>query len=174
MAFSPQERLRDWLDPDQTGLTKIASIENIASGDIVTIHGIVSDPIGRPVKNAVLKVTGSLTETITTTEDGTFQLINVNRNGQYIITPEKKDHPTNGVNAIDLIAIQKHLLGKDTLELPWQYVAADATNNAMLSVGDIVVLQRLLLGKIQTLPSSPSWRFDPSQIIIDPILYFSP
>ena len=169
LGASPQERLRDWLDPDQTGLTKIASIENIASGDIVTIHGIVSDPIGRPVKNAVLKVTGSLTETITTTEDGTFQLINVNRNGQYIITPEKKDHPTNGVNAIDLIAIQKHLLGKDTLELPWQYVAADATNNAMLSVGDIVVLQRLLLGKIQTLPSSPSWRFDPSQIIIDPI-----
>lgn len=169
LGASPQERLRDWLDPDQTGLTKLASIENIASGDIVTIHGIVSDPIGRPVKNAVLKVTGSLTETITTTEDGTFQLLNVNRNGQYIITPEKKDHPTNGVNAIDLIAIQKHLLGKDTFELPWQYVAADATNNAMLSVGDIVVLQRLLLGKIQILPSSPSWRFDPPQIIIDPI-----
>lgn len=166
---TPQERLRDWLDPDQTGLTKIPHIENKASGDIVTIHGLVSDPAGRPVKNAILKVTGSLIDTITTTEDGTFQLLNVNRNGQYIITPEKKDHPTNGVNAIDLVSIQKHLLGKDTFDFSWQYVAGDATNNAMLSVGDIVVLQRLLLGKIQTLPSSPSWRFDPAQIIIDPI-----
>lgn len=169
LGITPQERLSDWLDPDQTGLTKLSNIENKASGDLVTIHGLVSDPTGRPVKNAILKVTGSLTETITTTEDGTFQLLNVNRNGQYIITPEKNDHPTNGLNAIDLIAIQKHLLGKDTFDLSWQYVAADATNNAMLSVGDIVVLQRLLLGKIQNLPSSPSWRFDPPQIIIDPI-----
>ncbi|HSF87914.1 MAG TPA: carboxypeptidase regulatory-like domain-containing protein, partial [Saprospiraceae bacterium] len=169
LGSTPQERLRDWLDPDQTGLTKISSIENKASGDIVTIHGLVSDPAGRPVKNAVLKVTGSLTETITTSDDGTFQLLNVNRNGQYIITPEKNDFPTNGLNAIDLVAIQKHLLGKDTFDLPWQYVAADATNNTMLSVGDIVVLQRLLLGKIQNLPSSPSWRFEPPQVIIDPI-----
>ncbi len=169
LGTTPQERLSDWLDPDQTGLTKITSIENKASGDIVTIHGLVLDPTGRPVKNAILKVTGSLTETITTTEDGIFQLLNVNRNGQYIITPEKNDHPTNGLNALDLVAIQKHLLGKDTFDLPWQYVAADATNNTLLSVGDIVVLQRLLLGKILNFPSSPSWRFDPPQIIIDPI-----
>jgi hypothetical protein len=169
LGATPQERLSDWLDPDQTGLTKISSIENKASGDIVTIHGVVSDPSGRSVKNAVLKVTGSVTETITTAEDGTFQLLNVNRNGQYIITPEKNDFPTNGLNAIDLVAIQKHLLGKDTFDFSWQHVAADATNNSMLSVGDIVVLQRLLLGKIQNLPSSPSWRFDPPQVIIGPI-----
>jgi len=166
---TPQERLSDWLDPDQTGLTKISSIENKASGDLVSIHGLVSDPTGRPIKNAILKVTGSLTETITTNEDGTFQLLNVNRNGQYLITPEKNDHPTNGLNALDLVAIQKHLLGKDTFDLNWQFVAADATNNDDLSVGDIVVLLRLLLGKIQNLPSSASWRFDPPQIIIDPI-----
>ena len=61
---TPQERLSDWLDPDQTGLTKISSIENITLGDLVTFRGLVSDPTGRPVKNAVIKVTGSLTETI--------------------------------------------------------------------------------------------------------------
>lgn len=169
LGATPQERLSDWLDPDQTGLTKLDNIENKASGDLVSIHGLVSDPSGRPIKNAILKVTGSLTETITTTEDGTFQLRNVNRNGQYIITPEKNDYPTNGLNALDLVAIQKHLLGKDTFDLNWQFIAADATNNADLSVGDIVVILRLLLGKIQNLPSSPSWRFDPPQIIIDPI-----
>ena len=65
--------------------------------------------------------------------------------------------------------MQKHLLGKDTFDFGWQYIAADATNNNLLSVGDIVVLQRLLLGKILALPSSPSWRFDPPQVTIDPL-----
>ena len=77
-----------------------------------------------------------------------LSLQGVNRNGTYTITSEKLDNPTNGLNALDLVAIQKHLLGKDTFDLNWQFVAADATNNDDLSVGDIVLIPRLLLGKI--------------------------
>ena len=36
----------------------------------------------------------------------------------------------------------------------------------MVNVSDILILLKLILGKIQTLPSSPSWRFEPSQVII--------
>lgn len=167
LGATPQERLRDWLDPDQTGLTKIPSIENIASGDLVDLHGLVTDPKGVPVKNVIIKISGSLEETIVTSDDGTFTLNGISRSGHYTFTPEKTDNPSNGINAIDLIAIQKHLLGKLFFTQPWQLIAADATNNNELSVGDIVLLQRLLLGKIQSLPSSPSWRFDPPQIVID-------
>lgn len=167
LGSTPQERLSDWLDPDQTGLVRIPSIRNISTADITDIHGLVTDPSGKPVKNAVIKVTGSIEETILTSDDGTFQLNSVNRNGEYILTPEKKENPTNGLSAIDLIAIQKHLLGRDTFDFSWQFIAADATNNISLSVGDIVVLQRLLLGKIQVLPSSPSWRFDPPQMVLN-------
>ena len=38
-----------------------------------------------------------------------FELTDVNRNGSYTITSEKLDNPTNGLNALDLVAIQKHL-----------------------------------------------------------------
>ena len=164
---TPQERLSDWLDPDQTGVMRIPSIENISPGEMVDIHGVIVDPKGRPLRNTIIKVTGAVDRTITTGTDGVFEIAGVNRNGQYTITPEKSDNPTNGVNALDLIAIQKHLLGKDTFDFAWQFIAADATNNINLNVGDIIVLQRLLLGKIQALPSSPSWRFDPPQVIID-------
>lgn len=166
LGATPQGRLRDWLDPDQTGQVRIPSIRNIDAADITDIHGLVTDPEGNPVKNVMVKVTGSIDKSMVTAEDGTFELIGVNRNGQYTVTPEKKENPTNGLNALDLVAIQKHLLGKDTFDFNWQFIAADATNNNELSVGDIVVLLRLLLGKIQVLPSSPSWRFDPPQMTI--------
>lgn len=165
----PQERLKDWLDPDQTNLTRIASLPNLDTGDIVDMHGIITDPSGRPVRNALIRVTGATEVNLVTGDDGTFVLSQVSRSGQYILTPEKTDAPTNGVNGFDLIIIQKHLLGIDTFDMPWSFIAGDATNNNTLAVGDIVLLQRLLLGKIQTLPSSPSWRFDPPQIVIGPI-----
>lgn len=168
LGTTPQGRLRDWLDPDQTGQIRIPSLPNIVPDQLMSIHGKITDPAGKPVKNVTLTVTGGTTQTLVTDADGLFEITSVPRTAQYIITPSKTENPANGVNAIDLIAIQKHLLGKDTFDLDWQYIAADATNSSTLSVGDIVLLQRLLLGKIQVLPSSPSWRFDPPAFTVEP------
>lgn len=165
----PSQRLSDWLDPDQTGEMQIPSIRNIASSESINLRGLIRDPKNTPVSNCVVKITGSVEQTITTGDDGVFELKGVNRNGQYTITPEKNGIPTNGLNALDLVAIQKHLLGKDTFNLNWQFLAADATNNGEVSVGDIVLILRLLLGKIQNFPSCPSWKFDPPQVFIDPV-----
>lgn len=168
LGATPQERLRDWLDPDQTGAMFIQSIENINPDDKVDIVGLITDPAGRPVKHATIQVTGAVEETMVTDSDGAFLLQGVSRQGAYTITPAKNTSPTNGLSAIDLVTIQKHLLGKDTFNLAWKYIAADATNNVDLSVGDIVLLLRLMLGKIQSLPSSPSWRFDPPVLTLEP------
>jgi hypothetical protein len=165
---TPQERLSDWLDPDQTNLLKIESLENFGANDVVDIHGIAMDPLGRPIRNATIQVTGAKEEELVTGIDGRFVLTQVNRSGEYILTAKKNDNPTNGLNALDLVAIQKHLLSKDTFNVPWKFIAADATNNQDLTVGDILLLLRLILGKIQALPSSPSWRFDPPSITIQP------
>ena len=166
LGSTPQERLSDWLDPDQTGLTQLASIENLGSSDIVTLRGRITDPKGNPVKNTVIKVTGSVERTVTTGDEGIFEISSVSRNGQYTITPSKLDHPTNGLNALDLVGIQKHILAKDTFDFSWQMIAGDGTNNNVVNVSDVLILLKLILGKIQTLPSSPSWRFEPSQVNI--------
>lgn len=163
------DRLKDWLDPDATGVTTLAALENLAESDMAEIHGTVVDPFGRPIKNVAIVISGGLQDTVVTDDEGHFILTDVNRNGQYHITPLKDDNQTNGINVIDLIAIQKHLLGKDTLDFPWQFIAADATSNDDLSVGDILVLLRLLLGKITHLPSTPSWKFQPELIDVNTI-----
>ncbi len=166
---TPGERLKDWLDPDDTGLVQLLSLPNLAEGDLADIHGTVLDPNGLPVRNVIITITGSVTDTVMTNAEGQFFLQAISRNGQYHIVPLKNDNQTNGLNVLDLISIQKHLLAKDTFDFPWQHIAADATNNNSVSVGDILVLLRLLLGKITFLPSSTSWRFDPPSIDINSV-----
>ncbi|MEO6132780.1 MAG: carboxypeptidase regulatory-like domain-containing protein [Saprospiraceae bacterium] len=164
---TPSQRLKDWLDPDQTGVVRLPSLENIRQDDLIDIQGLVTDPIGRPVRNVTVTISGSTTQTLTTDDQGQFSLSGINRQGQYTITPSKDINQTNGINVLDLIAIQKHLLARDTFDFTWQYIAADATNNQLVSVGDIVLLLRMLLGKINHLPSSSSWRFDPPSLQLD-------
>ncbi|HEX5111657.1 MAG TPA: carboxypeptidase regulatory-like domain-containing protein [Saprospiraceae bacterium] len=161
------QRLKDWLDPDNTGVVQLESLENISPGQIVDIHGIVKDPLGRPVKNVKIVVTGSKEEEMITDADGKFNLAQVNRNGQYTFTPEKNINQANGLNVFDLLDIQKHLLAKQIFPNSWQLIAADATNNGDITVGDILLILKLILGKIQYYPSSNSWRFDPPSVQID-------
>jgi hypothetical protein len=164
---TPPQRLKDWLDPDNTGVTQLEAIENISASDMVDIHGIIKDPLGRPVRNVKIHVSGSTEEDMTTDADGKFQLLHVNRNAQYIFTPEKAANPANGLNVFDLLAIQKHLLAKELFTANWQLIAADATNNGEITVGDILLVLKLILGKIQYFPSSNAWRFDPAQVTLD-------
>jgi len=161
------QRLKDWLDPDNTGAQRMDSLENVSESEIVDIHGVVRDPLGRPVKNVKVIVTGSKEEEMITDADGKFNLAQVNRNGQYTFTPEKNINQANGLNVFDLLDIQKHLLGKQIFIHSWQLIAADATNNGEVTVGDILLILKLILGKIQYYPSSNSWRFDPPSVQID-------
>ena len=166
---TPSDRLKEWLDPDNTGIVQLEAIDNVSQGDLVDVVGTITDPEGQPVKNVSVVITGAASDTVVTNAEGLFVFNSINRNGTYQIVPSKNDHQTNGVSVLDLLAIQKHLLGKDTFAIEWEHIAADATNNQDVSVGDILVLLRLLLGKIAYLPSSPSWRFNPAAIHVDSI-----
>lgn len=161
---TPDTRLKDWLDPDNTLTTQLPSIENLSDNDMIDLVGSIRDPIGNPVNNVMVIISGGINDTVTTNAEGQFFVDGINRNGEYQFVARKNDYQTNGLNIHDLLSIQKHLLAKDTFDFSWQHIAADATNNQSLSVGDIVILLKLLLGKIQFLATSPSWRFDPPQV----------
>ena len=120
-----------------------------------------------PLKNVKVQITGSTTKDLITDAEGRFALRSVNRNGQYTISFEKNENQVNGLNVFDLLSIQKHILAIDVFDHPWQSIAADATNNQEVTVGDILLLLKLILGKITYLPSSPSWRFDPPQLTLE-------
>lgn len=86
------------------------------------------------------------------------------------ITCERNDHPKNGVSTLDLIKIQKHLLGRDSLDSPYLLIAADANNSQNVSAIDLIELRKLILGVYADLPNNESWRFVPADYVFqDPL-----
>lgn len=77
----------------------------------------------------------------------------------YTIKVQKSGPYDRGVSTRDLVKIQKHLLGLDVFDQPYQYIAADANNSHSVSTSDIVEIRKLILGKIKQYKRSPSWRF---------------
>src|SRR5690625_6975422 len=60
---------------------------------------------------------------------------------------------------MDLILIQRHLLGKQLLTSPYQLIAADADNDKRLTPADVLFLRRIILGKTDDLDLTSSWKF---------------
>ena len=82
--------------------------------------------------------------------------------GKYVVEPYKNDDVLNGVSTLDLIRIQKHLLGLVPFSSPFQYIAADVNNSAHVSAVDILALRKVLLGIDTAFTANQSWRFVPT------------
>jgi hypothetical protein len=109
--------------------------------------------------------------TVESGQDGQYNHTPVLAAGaSYEITPERKDTPNNGVTTFDLVFISRHILGQDTLNSPYQIIAADANRSNSVTSFDIVELRRLILGIHDTLPNAPSWRFvDKNYVFPNPL-----
>ena len=127
----------------------------VYQGEILTYH---ADPV-----EAVTVSLVNNNETISsmnTADNGKYILVVPEIDGQrYTIEPKRLDQPRNGVSTLDLVRIQKHLLGKELFESPYQYIAADANNNEQLSAIDLIEIRKLILGIYSEFPNNESWRF---------------
>ncbi|MCB0669648.1 MAG: T9SS type A sorting domain-containing protein [Saprospiraceae bacterium] len=74
------------------------------------------------------------------------------------VTPVKTLDPMNGISTADLITIQKHIIGKQSLKNTYREIAADVNNDQRITALDLLVLRKLILGKIDVMPVD-SWKF---------------
>lgn len=95
----------------------------------------------------------------TTNDAGHYVFENLARGKNYFLTGYKNDDVLHGVSTLDLIAIQKHLLGRDIFTSLHQYVAADVNRSGQVNVMDILELRKVLLGESPEFPNNTSWRF---------------
>jgi len=75
----------------------------------------------------------------------------------YMITGAKNDEWLNGVTTLDLVLIQKHILGLNPLDSEFKELAADASNDGNVSAIDLIQLRKLILGIYSELPNNSSW-----------------
>ena len=105
---------------------------------------------------------GHVFPTYVTVEDGKYLFgpaNNVILPANFSVNAERNDAHRNGVSTLDLVRIQKHLLGIEAIGSPYDMIAADANNSANVSAIDLVELRKLILGIYTELPNNKSWRF---------------
>ncbi len=79
----------------------------------------------------------------------------------------------NGVSTLDLVMIQRHILGIQKFESPYKLLAADINNSRGITASDLVNLRKLILGITVDFENNTSWRFIPTEYVFqDPAFPF--
>ncbi|MEM1119819.1 MAG: T9SS type A sorting domain-containing protein [Bacteroidota bacterium] len=132
--------------------TPLEDPDAFVTGSIHTVDDQMLDNVNVTVTNSDGK------SIATVTENGLFQL-SLPKNNTYTLTPALDIDPLNGVTTFDLVLISKHILGLQTFNSPFQYVAADVNQSGTISAYDMVQLRQLILNIHQKFPNNTSWKF---------------
>jgi len=128
-----------------------------------TIAGKVATESTEPVEHVILeaKSAGQNLPVFKTDVKGTYSFSGLPMNKNYSIIPGRNDDPMNGVSTIDLVLIQKHILGVLPLNSAYKVIASDIDKSNDITAVDLVELRKLILTVYDKLPNNTSWRFVP-------------
>ena len=129
-----------------------------------TVEGRVTTVNGEAVELAEVKLsdmTSQHEQKYMTPADGNYAFGQVIGHNNYELKPYKNDDAANGISTIDLILLQRHILGIQDLTSPYQLIAADANGSQSITSADIIALKRIVLGISSEFTSNTAWRFIP-------------
>ncbi|NOT37188.1 MAG: T9SS type A sorting domain-containing protein [Saprospiraceae bacterium] len=162
-----QRRVELWVTDRYTGLQDrcistitIQDNNRYCPGRIVfgKVAGIVSTPDNRTIPSSVISIESNSVST-DKISSYTFAFENLNLGNDYRISVLNDQDYLNGVSTLDIVKMQKHILGKESFASPWQYLAADVTNDEKVTSADIAALRRLILGIDSKFKNSMSWKY---------------
>lgn len=132
--------------------------DNLCPPNIVDVEGVIRTDASEEVENVHVALEGSSMIDYQTLDDGYYAFPNMPIGGSYNVIPSRNDNHLNGVSTLDLALIQRHLLGVELFQTPYQHIAADVNRSNHLSIADISELRKLLFGYYEQLPNNTSWR----------------
>jgi hypothetical protein len=126
------------------------------------LSGKITTEDNKTVKNVSLKLNkenNSESKSTVSLNDGLYNFYNLAENKQYELRPEYDGDLLNGVSTLDLVLIQRHILGVSKLNSPYKVIAADVNNSSTVSAADLVALRKAILGIETKFVNNKSWRF---------------
>ncbi|MBK8700839.1 MAG: T9SS type A sorting domain-containing protein [Saprospiraceae bacterium] len=139
------------------------------TGNRVAINGNVMTETAQGVENATIVLQSTEQMLQTSNNEGQYNFVDMPVGGSYVLSGLKDDDYMNGVSTLDLVLIQRHILGIDKLTSPYLLIAADVNKDKKITASDLVDLRKLILGINDKLQDNNSWRFiDKSFTFADP------
>ena len=132
------------------------------------ISGKTTTEDNKDITNVTVDMEGS-EQTTSTDQNGRYVFAPIANGVNYQIIPSKDGDDLNGVSTMDLVMIQRHILGLEKLNSPYKLIAADVNNSRNITASDLTELRKLILGVNKSFTNNTSWRFvDGSKKFADP------
>jgi len=145
---------------DKNGCSATKTFDVLANA---TLSGRIHDILGAGVRTVTVALNGTSKSALSTDTSGTYSFT-VLAGSADTITPSKNNDTliTNGVSTLDVLEVQRYLLGTYTFSTPYNIIAADVDNSGSVSTLDIAYMRELILGRIKFFPGNRLWAFVPA------------
>ncbi|MBK7790272.1 MAG: HYR domain-containing protein [Saprospiraceae bacterium] len=130
--------------------------DSFCTGNIFRVFGYVLTENSVPVEGVNMNLGGM--GSVSTNNTGAYRFENMESAGNYMLKPEKNDGLLEGVSTLDIIMIQRHILGSSKIISPYRLVAADVNNDDRISASDLVELKKAILGTSLSFKNNTSWK----------------
>jgi hypothetical protein len=131
-----------------------------------SIHSVKNEFVNASIKITLDGPNGFHAES----PDGQIQFSNLD-SGTYTLCLESNNYDfLNGVSTADIVKIQRHILGIESIQSPYNLLSADVNASRSLTAADISEIRKLILG-IKARLKVPNWIFIPDDYVFDPNVF---
>ena len=117
----------------------------------LSIGGSIRRELGDTVAAQIFLYKNALFQTL---NSSLFNFNNLPNFQNYEVKPYRNDKPLQGVTTFDIALISRHILGIEPLSTPHKIIAADANHDGEVDATDMLLLRKLILRQIDTLPNN--------------------
>ncbi len=137
------------------------------TGNVGSVTGELRTEDGRKSANTSVDIfkAGQMVDSKITIADGRYTFKELEMSAEHMIKSTRNDNAANGVSTADIVAIQKHVLGKESLNSPFKLIAADVNGSSSITSADIASIRKLILGVTSDFGNTPSWKFIPEDVV---------
>lgn len=125
----------------------------------VEVSGIIQTPNGTAVPNVDIRVSGGINYLDQTDDKGQYNIRLLRSTGDVLIEPNIETDPSMGISTADLIRIQRHIVGNQPFDSPYQLLASDLDNNGRINFMDLIRIRKTILGIEEPAAYDKYWLF---------------
>ena len=126
---------------------------------MAAIGGSIYTETDEMINGVKVTLDGTEVDSEITGNDGGYAFPEMVVGGSYSVVPDKEDDAINGVSTLDLVLIQRHILGIQEFDSPYKLIASDVNIDGKISATDLLDLRKVILGKKNDFAGNKEWRF---------------